>query len=184
MNQSKISVRYAKALFLLAKEKNALDEVYLNLKIVGKVVSESHELKSVLKNATILQSEKKELLNSVFADFNDIVKDFLNLLVDNDRQDYILNILRNFSFFYRKEKNLIHLTITTVEKISKILTDNIIKIFSEAYNSQIELEEKLDESIIGGIIFKIDNNELNMSVANQLSEIKNSLRSEVYKKKV
>ncbi len=184
MNQSKISVRYAKALFLLAKEKNVLDNVYLHMKVLENVITESPEFQIVLKNVTILQSEKKQLIEKVFADFHPMIVDFLKLLVDKQRQDYLLTISKNFCVFYRKEKGIMLLKATTAEKLSENLKNKIKELFVKSYNKDIELEESTDKDIIGGIILRIDNEELNMSVAAQLSNVKASLHSESYKKKV
>jgi F-type H+-transporting ATPase subunit delta len=184
MNQSKISVRYAKALFLLAKEKSSLDEVYHQMKIVEDIVNDSLEFRNILKNAVLSKTEKRDLIKAVFGDFNKIVFDFLILLVDKDRLDYIVDISRNFSELYRKDKNIIRLTTTTIDKLSDTIKSNILKVFKESYNCEIEIVEKIDSKIIGGIIFRIENEELNMSVTNQLSEIKKSLLSEVYTKKI
>lgn len=184
MNQSKISVRYAKALFMLAKEKEVLDEVYLNMKVLENVIVDSAEFQTVLKNVTILQSEKKKLIGTVFKGFHPMIIDFLNLLLDNKRQDYLLTISKNFCVFYRKEKGIMLLKATTATKISEKIKTNLKELFIKTYSKDIELEELVDESIIGGVILRIDNEELNMSVSAQLAAIKNSLYTETYKKKV
>lgn len=184
MNLSKISVRYAKALFLLAKEKNVLDEVYAHLNIMEEIIEDSPEFKSVLDNITIKRTVKKKIIRTVFADFHKVVIDFMCLLVDKDRQRFFKTIFLNYSTYYRKEKQMIHLTTTTSQKLSDSLKKKIIDFFANAYSCTIELEEKVDESIIGGIIFRMDNRELNMSVKNQLEEIKESLYSDRFKKKM
>lgn len=184
MNQSKIAVRYAKALFLLAQEKNKLDEVYMNMKIVENIFYDSKELVGVLNNANILQSEKNELIKIVFKDFDKLTQDFLILLIEKKRQEYITSISRLFSDLYRKEKGIIKLTTTTARKLSEELKESIKSFFKNAYKKEVELEEKQNNDIIGGIILRIDNNELNMSVQNQLYSIKKYLKSEKYSKKI
>ncbi len=184
MNLSKISVRYAKALFLLAKEKNVLEEVHINLKIIEGIIEDSPEFKSVLNNITIEKTVKNKLIKTVFSDFHKIVVDFMCLLVDKDRQKFFKPISLNYSDYYRKETGTIHLTTTTAQKLTDLIKNKIIDFFGNAYECKIELEENVDDSIIGGIIFRMDNQELNMSVKKQLEEIKDSLYSDRFKKKM
>lgn len=184
MNQSKISVRYAKALFILAKEKGILDEVYLNINVLANIVDKSEDFATVFSNPTILQSEKKSIIIKVFADFNQMIIDFICLLIDNNRQNHLKTIILNFCDLYRKEKNILKITTTTAEELGEKSREALNDLFKKHYNKSIELEERINQNIIGGIVLRIDNYELNMSVANQLAEIKSSLKSEVYKKKV
>lgn len=184
MNQSKISVRYAKALFLIAKEKNVLDEVYENIKAVNNTFNESKELREALTNVVISKNVKKNLISKIFNGFNAIVIDFLILLVNKERFSQIFNIIRNFIDLYRKENKILHLTITTADKLSDNMRKSIITKFENNYKSKVELDEKTDKSIIGGIIYQMDHQELNMSVKQQLAGIKEGLYSDDFKKKL
>lgn len=182
MNQSRISVRYAKALFLLAKEKKMLEEVYSDIKIVEQIFTESQEINVVLNNISMPNSKKFDLISVIFKNFNQITIDFLKLLIRKDRQSYILNITRNFSALYRKEKNILLLKTNTAIKLNPKIKKSILTIFEEAYKSEFELIETVNKDIIGGIILKIENRELNMSVKKQLADIKQALISEEYSK--
>lgn len=180
MNQGRISIRYAKALFLLAKEKNLLDEVYNEVMEIKKIFTESLELTFALNNISIPNSKKFEIISLIFKDFNQIVIDFLKLLVKKDRQNFILSIARNYATLYRKEKKIILIKIITAKQVGSKIKENILNYFQKEYGSEIELVEIVKEDIIGGIIIRIENSEINMSVSKRLADIKHALVSEEY----
>jgi F-type H+-transporting ATPase subunit delta len=58
MNVSLVAERYANALFQLALERNAVEEVYQDNKLITKTCNENRDLVLLLKSP-IVQSEKK-----------------------------------------------------------------------------------------------------------------------------
>jgi F-type H+-transporting ATPase subunit delta len=185
MNQSKISVRYAKAIFILAKEKNILLAVYTDFKLIRENIIKFVEFKNVITSPIIKPSEKKTLLTKVFeASINEITMNFLRMLVDNNRESYILDIARNFETMYRVEFKIKEVVLTTTVELDQTIKDNITKIVEETYKSKVEIKEKIDEDMIGGIIVRIGHEQLDLSVATQLQEIKKALKSEAFIKKI
>jgi len=61
MNDSKISVRYSKALFETALEKNILDNVNRDMILISEICK-NPETKEFLQNPVIVPSKKSEIL--------------------------------------------------------------------------------------------------------------------------
>jgi F-type H+-transporting ATPase subunit delta len=61
MNQSKISVRYAKAVFETAKEQGSLERLYADFNLIGKSISENKEFYRVITSPVIKSSDKVNL---------------------------------------------------------------------------------------------------------------------------
>lgn len=185
MNQSKISVRYAKAVFETAKEKGILEKLYLDFNLIGKSISENKEFYHVITSPVIKASDKTNLLKTVYeTKVNPLTMRFLEMLVENNREAYISDIARNFAIFYRNEKNIKEVVLTTPTGIDSKITDKVADAVAIAYKSGVEIKEELKPEMIGGVIVRIDNLQLDMSVATQLREIRESLKSDAFKKKI
>ncbi|HBF88858.1 MAG TPA: ATP synthase F1 subunit delta [Bacteroidales bacterium] len=185
MNQSKITVRYAKALFLTSKEKGLLEKVYSDVFSLYEIFRTVKEINLLYNDPVIKTSQKIKITERVFSNsVNKLVFDFLKLIITNKRESHILDIIRNFIDLYKKEKNIKTAYLSTSgivdQEIIKELTENIKK----ALNSEIELHHKTDEEIIGGFVLKIEGSQYDASVATRLKILKRELINTTFETKL
>ena len=171
MNFSKITVRYAKAIFLLSKEKNITDALKEDMLLISKVLDDVPELGFLLGNPTIKPSSKEKALHLIF---DKKVKEetftLLQLIIKNKREEYIKNIARYFIDLYRKDKGIKSVTLTTAFEPSDVLTKELVKLIKDIYKSEIELQTRIREDIIGGFIVSVDDLQLDASVIKKLKD--------------
>ena len=107
MNQSKISVRYAKAIFILAKEKDILTQVYDDFKLIRETIFESPEFNSIISSPIVSSTDKLTVFTKVYKDsVHEVTMRFLSLLVEKSREIYVVDIARYFETLYRKENKI------------------------------------------------------------------------------
>jgi F-type H+-transporting ATPase subunit delta len=70
--------------------------------------------------------------------------------------------------------------ITTAQPINDALRADIENRIKEVYKANVDLKNKVDEQMIGGVIVRIENQQLDLSVRTQLQEIKQSLQRSIY----
>ena len=176
MYQSQIAVRYAKSLFLFAKEKNLLDDIIKDVNLIHDTINENEELSSLLEHPVIKPSQKIEALATLFKEeINPITQSFLKLIIQNKREIYIKRISQNFIDIYKKNMGIHSAILTTAYKLSKEEKEKLAKTIEVKTGSTLELIEKVDDSIIGGFILQIDDKELDISVLKQLQRYKSNL---------
>jgi F-type H+-transporting ATPase subunit delta len=176
MDQSKISVRYAKAFFALAKENDLLTDLKNDIELVFNVSKNSADFMLLLEIPTIKSSQKEKLITSVFeGKVNEYTQKFLRLIIRNNRETYIPGICRNFLDLSRKEQNIISTELTTATEIPAEKTDRIKSLLEKALNARIEISGKVKPEIIGGLILRLDDKQYDASVATQLKNIKQEL---------
>lgn len=176
MNKSKIATRYSKALFELAKENNILNKVKNDIDIVINAYNTYSEVSSFLNSPIIKMSNKKILFSKLFAGkISQTTDSFIKLLIDNKRENQLLDIARVFIDRYKKEKGIKTATITTATKITDELKSKISKLVSEVEDTNVEFYEIENKDIIGGFILRIDDNQFDASIASKLESIKKRL---------
>jgi F-type H+-transporting ATPase subunit delta len=107
MNDSKISVRYAKALFALAVEQNLLDNIKKDILFIKQTWEQVRELRRFLESPIIKPSQKKTVVQELFFNkIEPITQSFLLLVLNNKRESFLAGITRVFIDFYKKEKEL------------------------------------------------------------------------------
>ncbi len=107
MNESKITVRYAKALFGLVKEDNTLDIQKKDMELLFQCIQEIPELQDVIQSPVMKTSEKIRLFDLSFGDsFNPLTVSFIHLVLESRREEYLLGICRYFLDLIKAEQGI------------------------------------------------------------------------------
>jgi len=103
---------------------------------------------------------------------NKRIKRFIDILKKNNDLSLADKIVDKFHECYRKERSISKVEIITDDKLNPATLNKII----HKFNDQIEIEEKIDKLLIGGMVIKINNDTLiDGSVKRKLEELKKSL---------
>ncbi len=178
MNHSQVAVRYAKSIFLLAEEKNIIDEIRTDIQLIESSFSVFSELKEAIYNPVINSSVKIDILTKLFKNkINEYSFNFLILILKNKREESFIDIFRNFDDIYRKSKNIQKSTITSVSKLDTEIVNEIVKALEKSFNTNIEVKEKTNPDLIGGVIIQIEDKEYDFSILGKLHKIDLEMRN-------
>lgn len=100
------------------------------------------------------------------------IKNFVDILKKNNDLSLADKIKDEYNKYHRNQRNISKIEIASSNKLNSEMLNKII----QKFKNQIEVEEKIDESLIGGIVIKIDNNVLiDGSVKRKLEDLKKEL---------
>jgi len=177
MKVGKIAVRYARALFLSAREQGILDDVRIDMEMILTVVSDLEEVKSLLESPVVETRKKAAILVSLFeGKVGDLALDFLRLVTGNNREEYLAAICRHYIKLYKEEKGIMMAGIETAIPLTKDLRQEMVAIITRAFNAEIELQEGVNKELIGGFILRVEDKRLDSSVKGKLGRIKKELQ--------
>ena len=173
MNYSAIAIRYSKALFELAREKKILDEVQEDIRLIDSICENEPDFMRMIGFPVLPASKKIEIFGKIFEGrIRTETFKFLELITKNRRESYLPAITYSFLKRYKEVKGIKTITFTTVGEINDSIRGQIEKLIKERYNASTELIEKKDDKLIGGFILRMDDEQYDASVANQLEKIK------------
>lgn len=174
-----IAKRYAQALFELGKEENVLDTLHAELKVVAEIVSTEKDLRNILCHPQISSEEKKEILVKLFQGrTHQLTLNFLLLLTDRKRENFLVEIVEEFERVIREEKNIsIAQVITAVELDEEQKSKLQAKLTQMTGKEKVELETKVDPSILGGIIVKMGNLLMDDSIVRHLASLRKKAKA-------
>ena len=176
MGQSAITVRYAKAFFSLAKEKNIQETLKSDIELIFSVCESSSDFILLLESPIVKTMKKVELFKLIFSDkIHNYTHNFLKLIAENKREAYIPGICMNFLSLTRKDQNIQTAILTTATEIEVNTVEKIKKTIEKNTGTQIELSTKINPNIIGGLILRLEDKQYDASVATQLKKIKKTL---------
>jgi len=176
MNQSAITVRYAKAFFSLAKEKNLQETLKSDIELIFSVCEKSSDFVMLLESPVVKTMKKVELFTLIFGEkIHSYTFNFLKLIAEKKREAYIPNICLYFLSLIRKEQNIKTAVLTTASEIEVDTVKKIEKLIEKKLNAKVELSSKVNPNIIGGLILRLEDKQCDASVATQLKKIKQTL---------
>jgi F-type H+-transporting ATPase subunit delta len=175
MNDSKISVRYAKALFQAAEEAKVLPQVMQDIELIMKVYALA-DFHAVIESPIVKTSDKKIVSEKLFSGkISPLSMSFLNLMLSNKRESHLSHIARNFKTFYKKNQGILSAEIVVSEPIDKTQTEKFRTLLKKEFKSEIELTESIKPAILGGFILRVEDEQFDASVASGLAKIKKQL---------
>jgi F-type H+-transporting ATPase subunit delta len=176
MNDSKISVRYSRALFESALEKKMLDKVYNDMIFISEMC-EIPEMKEFLYSPIIVPSKKIDILHRITENnVERITLSFIDLVVRNEREVFLPAMARAFKHETKQYKGITESVLTTAEKVNIGIRKQVSDLITEIFKTKVELSEIVDKDIIGGFILKIEDNYIDASVRSKLRKIEKELK--------
>lgn len=162
-------MRYAKALFAYAKEQGVEDAIYRNMLQLMATLQQVKELAAMLAAPTLSKEERVRLLCSA-VDSSAVYEDFMRLVVDEERESLLIFIAHCYVSLYRKAKNIVAVRITTAEPLGEEFCDRVGAAFAPE-GATVELQNIVDEDIVGGFIYETETHRLDASIRRQLRDI-------------
>ncbi len=177
MNTSKIAVRYAKALFLLAREKELLTEIGADMIHFFDILSENKQIINLLESPAVKPPEKRKLVCSIFENIlREQTMSFIYMVLKNKRERYFLDIARHFIKLHREHNQIKYATLKSAKTLGESIKSQITELIKSNYKTkEVILNEVVDKELIGGIVLRIDDVQIDASIATRLKTIKKEL---------
>lgn len=174
MYHSQVNIRYARSLLLLAEEKNIVNEIKRDIDFILQWLEENEDVIILLEHPVVKTSKKSEVLGILLKEkINQYTMSFLHLIVKNKRENHLKNICRDFIDLFKKYKGLKTAVLTTAFELTRTLKTKIKKSIEKTFNASVELQTKVNEDLIGGMIIQVDDKQMDLSVARQIQELRN-----------
>ena len=179
MDNGKISVRYARALFQTAQEQGCEDAVYEGLaRFAHNYLLAIAQFNEVLADPIVAQEEKVKLVEMAVGEpMHDCLKQFIAFVADQKREDKMFLIAMKYMEMYRSKHNILSTQVTTATELSEDSYNKIKAFIKQTFDADAEMDVHIDPSLIGGFILDIENTRMDASVAGQLNALKNRLKS-------
>lgn len=169
---------YGDALFDLAVSENKIDELYDESTVVLATFESNEELGKLLNHPKIEKEEKKTFVENVFEKF--VSKDMTGLLlimISKDRQGDIVDTLKYFGEKVLEYKKIGTAYVTTAKELSEEQKAKIVaKLLSTTQYVDFNMNYKVDESLIGGMVIRIGDRVVDSSIKTKLDELTKDLK--------
>ncbi|MDR0846812.1 MAG: F0F1 ATP synthase subunit delta [Lactobacillales bacterium] len=171
-----VAKKYARSLFDVALEQNALDSVTQDLLALQQIAESAPEAIGYISESSVAFEIRNELFGTLIQNFSGITANFLKLVNDNNRFEFIDLIVKEFINISNKHNGVASGVLITAIEPNPGQVEKIEAAASKLLNAKkVELKSVVDPSIIGGVIVRSDDNVIDGSIRTQLQNIKKTI---------
>lgn len=168
---------YGTALAEAAEDAGRLHEVARDLAALADAVAGSHRLSGALFNPAFPHAAKKQILEQMSAGSDELVRNTLLVLVDNGRLDALPDIVAVVHESDRHARRQLELELTTAVPIPDAEAEDIRAKLATASGHEVTLARSVDAAILGGVIVRVRDRMVDLSVRGRLESLRLSLRN-------
>ena len=181
MKETKVASRYAKSLLDLAIEQNSLEEAYADMRLVLNAVEENRDLELLLLSPIVKTDKKLAILDKVFAgQLHKVTAEFLKIITRKKREYLIGDIAQSFVLKYKAHKGILTAEVTTAVPLDDLLRSKVEAIVKKLNHREIELIEKVDPELVGGLVLRVGDKQVDASVSRMINDLKLSFSKNPY----
>jgi F-type H+-transporting ATPase subunit delta len=168
---------YGAALTEAAQAEGRLHEIARDLAAIGAAVSGSRELAGALFNPAFPDAAKKQILAALSEGADPLVRNGLFVLVDNGRLDALADVVEHVHEADQRASRQLELELTTAVPIGDDEAEEIRAKLAEASGQEVTLQRSVDAAILGGVIVRVRDRLVDLSVRGRLEALRLSLRN-------
>ena len=172
MAGTRAAIRYAKAVLSLASDNKQAAVVQADMALISQTIANNASLESVLKSPVVKLSEKADVLKAIFPSVSEESKSLFNTLVTNKRVDILSQVATQFGILYDIENNKENAFVTTAIPMTSEIEAKVMAKLKTLTTKEVTLNNSVDETILGGFILRVGDQQYDASVSNQLNTLK------------
>ena len=175
MSGTRAAIRYAKAILDIASENKSLDAVNQDMILIGSTIRSNKELNDLVVNPTVSVLDKNQALQEIFKQSNPITQQLFRLLADNNRFGILEAITEQYNMLFNEVNGIELAQVTTAFPMTPELEKKVLAKITAFSNKKVIITNVVDESIIGGFILRIKDQQYNASIAQKLHKLSREL---------
>ena len=172
-----VAKRYAEALFEVAEEMGKLDGFKEEINGVSKVFEDEERLMTIFQHPKLSKKEKKDIVNSIFKGrVSQEILNFLYIIIDKGRERFISDISKSYTSLSNEKQGIVEAKAITAVPLGEEEKKNLEERLSKKLDKKIILTNMIDESILGGVLVRIEDKVIDSSIKGRLEEIEKNLK--------
>jgi F-type H+-transporting ATPase subunit delta len=183
MRETRIAIRYAKALFELSLEQKSLEQTNQDMLLMREVCLQNKDFRLMLSSPIINIDKKQKVMKLIFeGKLGKLSLTYLNIIVSKRRENFIEPIAEQFLELYKEYKGIISVILTTAVIADDKIKNKVKELVKGFTKKEVDLIEDIKGEIIGGFILKFGQYQFDDSIRKKITKLKREFNINVYEK--
>ena len=177
---------YATALFTAASKETSIESASKSLAKLSETAQKDKKLNVILTNPALSAHDRKtvaQTLAKVDSNLDSTVRNFLNVLAENNRLDLLPKVSSQFNILADAYNGLVQGSVTSAQALDQKSFKRIEKALAQSSlvgkGKSLKLENVVKPEIQGGLVVEIGENTIDLSVASKIQKLNKVLVEDV-----
>ncbi len=170
---------YAEALYSLAVEENAADEIYSQMEAVKFAFTDNPELSKLLDRPCADKQALISFIERCFGEANIYLLNCIKVMSKRRVTFHFPDMADEFMKLYRKENGIEIVKVITACAMEDEQAERLKAKLEKKLGRRVVLNMEVNPEILGGIIVRTENSQMDGSVKNRLVSIEKQIKSAV-----
>jgi len=166
--------RYAQAVFQIAKANNNMDEWAKDLKRISEIAKDQDVI-DIIENPKVLFDQKAALIKQKLGKASDLVLNLCYLLIMKGKFKNAGQIADEYEALLDEHKGIKHALVTTAVPVGEAEKGKIAAQLEKITGKKVSVKLQVNPAILGGIIARIEDTQIDGSVRNKLELLRKDL---------
>jgi F-type H+-transporting ATPase subunit delta len=169
MKNTRVAKRYAMALMTASEQQKNIEGVAKDLDLIGKIMSESRELRLLVASPVVSPAKKRAVFNELFG--QRVGKEtlrFIGLLTSKSREAILSDVIEQFKVLHDEKLGVVNVDVRTTVELNYAQEKELRAQLEQRTGKKVRLHVTVDKSIKGGLVVRIGDTVLDASVTRQL----------------
>lgn len=170
--------RYATALFELALEADALDQVAAGLDALDAALADSPELGQLIRNPVYTRAEQGAAMAAIAdkMELGALVKNVVGLMATKRRLFALPQMIATFRAMLADHRGEVTAEVTAARALSAAQKKALAAKIKDATGRDVKLDVTIDKALIGGLVVKVGSKMVDTSIRSKLATLQNAMK--------
>jgi len=175
MQGGTVGRRYARAILDVAAREGDYDRWLQDLRALEEALAEP-EMEAFLNNPNFTPASKLQVIAQLLPGMSELEGNLVKLLIHRRRMEVLAAIRAELERLVDERRGLLRAEVTTAIDLDPVRAARVASRLADITGKQIVLEQRVDPSILGGIIVRMGDRLLDGSLAGRLQALRQRLQ--------
>ena len=166
---------YATTLYEASVSVDAIDAVGAQLGDAARTVTLNAELRDAVLDDTLPAEIRRKIMTGVFAGFEPVLLEALGVMAERGNVDLLGAVEERYTDIAEDRRGLVTVDVTTAVELTERIRTAITEKLTSDFGRGVVLRERIDPSIVGGIVMSAHGRRIDASITSQLESARETL---------
>ncbi len=175
---SGVAGRYAKALFELADEQSAIDQVAGDLARIQAMIDESDDLSRMMRSPVIPRDSQGQAMDAVLeaAEICDLVRRFTGVVTANRRLFVLPDMIAAWRALLSRHRGEVTARVISATALGPAQLDAVTEALKGALGGKVAVDAQVDPGLIGGMVVRVGSRMIDFSLNTKLEKLQLAMK--------
>lgn len=168
-----VAGRYASALFDLARDEGAIDQVATDLDVLGELLESAPDLVRLVRSPAFDGDDQSRAMSAVMtrAGFAQLTRNFIGVVIKNRRLSALADMIEVFGSLLAHHRGEVNASVTSARPLTDAQLDELKDTLGQMADSNVKLDTKVDANLLGGLVVRLGSRMIDTSLLNKLNNL-------------